>query len=95
MIYFKIVLSIFGVFLLKNSLLQNFYFFTHDFYNKTVCEYLPYSISRSSALHEDKVGVCKLHSLSDKFIYVFTLYSLKGLWDVCLWFFQPAHVNHN
>ena len=33
--------------------------------------------------------------LSDKLIYVFTLYSLKGLWDVCQWFFQPAHVNHN
>ena len=33
--------------------------------------------------------------LSDKRIYVFTLYFLKGLWGEYQWFPQPAHVNHN
>ena len=36
-----------------------------------------------------------VYGLSDKPIYVFTLYSLKGLWGEYRRFPQPAHVNHN
>ena len=38
---------------------------------------------------------CKSYGLSDQPIYVFTLYSLKGLWGDYRRFPQPTHVNHN
>ena len=37
-----------------------------------------------SIIQERNLGALSLYGLSDKAIYVFTLYSLKGLCDVCL-----------
>ena len=56
------------------------FIFTHNLNNISVCEYLSYSTSPSLPLREYYVGVCLLYGLLDKPIYVFTLYSLKGLW---------------
>ena len=65
--------------------------FIHNFYDIIVCEYISYSTYPSLSLHEYNVVVCQLYGLSDKLICVFTLYSLKGLWDECRRFPQSAH----
>ena len=85
--YLLIMITLFFTLFLST---QNILFFTHNFHNITVREYLLYSVSPPLSLHEYNVGVCQLYRLSDEPINVFTLYSSKGLWS----FSQPAHVQH-
>ena len=89
--YLLIMITLFFTLFLST---QNILFFTHNFHNITVREYLLYSVSPPLSLHEYNVGVCQLYRLSDEPINVFTLYSSKGLWGECRWFSQPAHVQH-